>query len=110
MISLTINKQVQSFDGNSEMPLLWYLRDNLGLKGTKFGCGVGLCGICTVLIDGKANHACMVPMRRTTGKDVVTIEGLVEQNHPLLHAWIAQQVPQCGYCQPGQIIAAVDLE
>lgn len=109
MISLTINGQVQSFDGDPEMPLLWYLRDGLGLKGTKFGCGVGLCGICTVLISGKANHACMVPMRRATGKDVLTVEGLVEQNHPLLHAWIAQQVPQCGYCQPGQIIAAVDL-
>ncbi|WP_455212856.1 molybdopterin cofactor-binding domain-containing protein [Kaarinaea lacus] len=109
MISFTINGETQSFDGDLEIPLLWYLRDGLGLKGTKFGCGVGLCGICTVLIDGEANHACMVPVRRVVGKEVVTIEGLVEQNHPVLHAWIAEQVPQCGYCQPGQIMAAVAL-
>jgi isoquinoline 1-oxidoreductase beta subunit len=91
------------------MPLLWYLRDELGLKGTKFGCGVGLCGICTVLIDGKANHACMVSMARLAGCEIETIEGLVAENHVLLHAWIEQQVPQCGYCQPGQIMAAAAL-
>lgn len=109
MIKLTINGKVQVFTGNIEMPLLWYLRDELNLKGTKFGCGVGLCGACTVLIDGDDNHACMVPMRRAANRDVVTIEGLVNNNHPLLHAWIAEQVPQCGYCQPGQVMTAAAL-
>jgi isoquinoline 1-oxidoreductase beta subunit len=109
MINLTINGKVQQFNGDPKTPLLWYLRDSLGLKGTKFGCGVGLCGICTVLMDGEANHACMVPMSRVAGRDVVTIEGLSEQNHPVLHAWINEQVPQCGYCQPGQIMAATAL-
>lgn len=109
MLSLTINGHIRSFSGDPDTPLLWCLRDELGLKGTKFGCGVGVCGICTVLIDGKANHACMVPVKRAAGLDVITIEGLVEQNHPLLHAWIEQQVPQCGYCQPGQIMTAAAL-
>ena len=109
MLKFTINGQVQEFSGDPETPLLWYLRDDLGLKATKFGCGVGLCGICTVLIDGEPNHACMVPVTRVASHEVITLEGLVKQNHPLLHAWIAQQVPQCGYCQPGQIMAAAAL-
>ena len=109
MLNLTINGHIHSFSGDPETPLLWVLRDELGLKGTKFGCGVGVCGICTVLIDGKANHACMVPVRRAADHEVVTIEGMVDQNHPLLHAWIEQQVPQCGYCQSGQIMAAAVL-
>jgi isoquinoline 1-oxidoreductase beta subunit len=109
MLQLTVNGKTEQFSGNPDMPLLWYLRDELGLKGTKFGCGVGLCGICTVLVDGKANHACMVPMARLAGCEIETIEGLAAQNHVLLHAWIEQQVPQCGYCQPGQIMAAAAL-
>jgi isoquinoline 1-oxidoreductase beta subunit len=109
MLELTINGQTQTYIGNPEMPLLWFLRDVLDLKGTKFGCGVGLCGVCTILIDGKANHACMVTMEHAAGRKVETIEGLVAQNHYLLHAWIEHQVPQCGYCQPGQIMAAAGL-
>ena len=92
-----------------QTPLLWALRDALGLKGTKYGCGVGICGICTVLLDGQANHACMVPVREAAEHTITTIEGLAEQGHPLLHAWIAEQVPQCGYCQPGQLLAAAAL-
>jgi len=109
MIKLTINGQQYSFQGDPETPLLWYLRDELGLKGTKFGCGVGICGICTLLIDGEANHACMVPVSKAQDHDITTIEGLVEKNHSLLHTWIRRQVPQCGYCQPGQIMAAAAL-
>lgn len=108
-INLTINGHIRIFEGDPETPLLWLLRDNLGLKGTKFGCGVGVCGICTVLIDGEANHACMVPVAKAADHEVVTIEGLVAQNHRLLHAWIDQQVPQCGYCQPGQLMCAAAL-
>ena len=109
MIKLTINGQQYSFQGDPETPLLWYLRDELGLKGTKFGCGVGICGICTLLIDGEANHACMVPVRKAQDHEITTIEGLVAKNHALLHTWIRRQVPQCGYCQPGQIMAAAAL-
>jgi isoquinoline 1-oxidoreductase beta subunit len=109
MIQLRINGQQYAFEGDPETPLLWYLRDELGLKGTKFGCGVGICGICTLLIDGEANHACMVPVRKAQGHDITTIEGLVAKNHALLHTWIRRQVPQCGYCQPGQIMAAAAL-
>jgi isoquinoline 1-oxidoreductase beta subunit len=100
---------MQQFSGDPDTPLLWFVRDVLGLKGTKFGCGVGLCGICTVLIDGEANHACMVSMEQAANRKIVTIEGLVEQNHVLLYAWIEHQVPQCGYCQPGQIMTAAAL-
>ena len=109
MLTVSINEQIHQFSGDPETPLLWFVRDVLGLKGTKFGCGVGLCGICTVLIDGEAHHACMVSMEKTANRKIVTIEGLVEQNHVLLHAWIEHQVPQCGYCQPGQIMTAAAL-
>ncbi|MGD8572364.1 MAG: molybdopterin-dependent oxidoreductase [Gammaproteobacteria bacterium] len=109
MMNLKINGQEQSFDGDPETPLLWVLRDDLNLTGTKFGCGVGICGICTVLLDGEANHACMVPVKRAAGHDIATIEGLTANNHALIHAWIEQQVPQCGYCQPGQVMAAAGL-
>ena len=109
MIKLTINGQHYSFQGDPDTPLLWFLRDELGLKGTKFGCGVGICGICTLLIDGEANHACMVPLKKADNHEITTIEGLVAKNHSLLHAWIRRQVPQCGYCQPGQIMAAAAL-
>lgn len=91
------------------MPLLWVLRDKLGLKGTKFGCGVGICGICTVLVDGNPTRACDLPLSAVGGKEVLTIEALADAGHPLIDAWIAEQVPQCGYCQPGQIMAAAAL-
>jgi isoquinoline 1-oxidoreductase beta subunit len=109
MIHLTLNDKPKALDVDPSMPLLWALRDVLGLKGTKYGCGVGLCGVCTILIDGQANHACMVPLGKAAGHRVTTVEGLAEQRHPLLAAWVAEQVPQCGYCQPGQIMAAAAL-
>ena len=92
------------------MPLLWFLRDMLRLTGTKFGCGIGACGACTVLLDGKAARSCLLPMQNAAGHQVTTIEGLAgESLHPVQQAWIDEDVPQCGYCQAGQIVAAVDL-
>lgn len=93
------------------MPLLWVLRDELGIKGPKFGCGIGQCGACTVHLDGEAARACVVPISAAAGKRVVTIEGLAQgaRLHPVQQAWIDHQVPQCGYCQGGQILAAVAL-
>lgn len=108
MTSLTVNGKPVTIETDPRKPLLWVLRDALGLKGTKYGCGVGICGICTVLIDGEPQHACMVPLARATGRAVTTIEGLAP-DHPVVRAWIARQVPQCGYCQGGQIMAAVAL-
>jgi isoquinoline 1-oxidoreductase beta subunit len=108
MITLTVNGEDYPLSIDPETPLLWALRDTLGLKGTKYGCGVGLCGICTVLIDGEPNHACMVSVARVAGRPVTTIEGLAE-DHRAKQSWIAEQVPQCGYCQPGQIMAAAAL-
>jgi isoquinoline 1-oxidoreductase alpha subunit len=96
--------------GDPSMPLLWYLRDTLRLTGTKFGCGIGACGACTVLIDGKAARACMTPLQSVTGREVTTIEGLEgAQLHPVQQAWIEHDVAQCGYCQAGQIMSAVAL-
>jgi isoquinoline 1-oxidoreductase alpha subunit len=92
------------------MPLMWYLRDELGLTGTKFGCGTGLCGACTVHVDGKAVRSCVTPMSELSGKSVTTIEGLSpDGNHPVQKAWRAANVPQCGYCQSGQIMNAAAL-
>jgi isoquinoline 1-oxidoreductase alpha subunit len=109
-IALTVNGTSRSFGGNPEMPLLWYLRDELGLFGTKFGCGKGLCGVCTVHIDGEAARSCLTPMKSVAGKNVVTIEGLSAQGvHPLQKAWQECDVPQCGYCQGGQIMQAAAL-
>ena len=100
----------RSFDGDPEMPLLWYLRDQLQLTGAKYGCGIGLCGACTVHVDGAATRSCLLTMSSTAGKDVVTIEGLSAQgDHPVQQAWKALNVPQCGYCQTGQIMQAVAL-
>ncbi|HET7063575.1 MAG TPA: (2Fe-2S)-binding protein [Rudaea sp.] len=98
-------------DGDPDMPLMWYLRDVLRLTGTKFGCGIGACGACTVLIDGKAQRACVTPVKATLGHAVTTIEGLATDAglHPLQRAWIEEDVAQCGYCQAGQIMAAADL-
>ena len=107
MIQLNVNGTVQSFNGDPEMPLLWYLRDILGLTGSKFGCGVGLCGACTVHINGQATRSCITLMRDTATKEVTTIEGLQKDGlHPVQKAWMQINVPQCGYCQVGQMMQA----
>jgi len=110
MITLRVNGQEQSFDGDPTTPLLWYLRDEVGLTGTKFGCGVALCGACTVHLNGQAVRSCIVTLADASGKDVITIEGLhPEGNHAVQRAWRAVNVPQCGYCQVGQIMQAAAL-
>lgn len=109
-LSLQINGKPYFHDGDDAMPLLWYLRDVLRLTGTKYACGIGSCGACTVLVDGKATRACQKPMSELVGKSVTTIEGLQgERLHPVQQAWLEIDVAQCGYCQSGQIMAAVDL-
>lgn len=109
-MQLKINQQAKDFSGDPEMPLMWYLRDQLALTGTKFGCGTGLCGACTVHVDGKAARSCVTPMGDLSGKSVTTIEGLHPTgDHPVQKAWRAHNVPQCGYCQPGQIMNAAGL-
>jgi isoquinoline 1-oxidoreductase alpha subunit len=108
-MKLNVNREVRDYSGDPEMPLMWYLRDELGLTGTKFGCGTGLCGACTVHVGGKAVRSCVVPMNTVKG-DVVTIEGLSpDGNHPVQKSWRTNNVPQCGYCQPGQIMNAAAL-
>ncbi len=110
MISVTVNGKQHSLDVNPATPLLWVLRENIGLTGTKFGCGLGQCGACTVHVDGKAVRSCQVPVSTVSAKTILTIEGLSpDSSHPLQKAWIAEQVPQCGYCQSGQIMAAAGL-
>jgi isoquinoline 1-oxidoreductase alpha subunit len=110
MISFTVNGQQKNFDGDPEMPLLWYLRDIQGLTGTKFGCGQALCGACTVHVGDAAARSCQTAMSDVAGQSVVTIEGLSpDGNHPLQAAWREANVPQCGYCQAGQIMQAADL-
>jgi len=110
MVTLTVNGKPQTFDGDPEMPLLWYLRDVLQMTGTKFGCGMALCGACTVHLDGAAVRACRTPMAAVDGKKITTIEGLdAAGNHPLQVAWRTHGVPQCGYCQAGQIMQAAAL-
>jgi aerobic-type carbon monoxide dehydrogenase small subunit (CoxS/CutS family) len=110
MVNLNVNGTARSFDGDDDMPLLWYLRDELRLTGTRFGCGAGLCGACTVHVDGKAVRACQTQMRTVQNKRIVTIEGLsADGSHPLQRAWTAVNVPQCGYCQTGQIMQAAAL-
>jgi isoquinoline 1-oxidoreductase alpha subunit len=110
MIRLKVNGRERSFDGDPDMPLLWYLRDELDLTGTKFGCGMGLCGACTVHRNGEAVRSCSTPMRDAAGKTITTIEGLSARgDHPLQKAWMAANVPQCGYCQTGQIMQAAAL-
>jgi len=109
-MALTVNGLTRSFSGDPEMPLLWYLRDELHLTGTKYGCGKGVCGACTVHIDGKAARSCVTPMKSVAGKKVVTIEGLsAKGDHQLQKAWAECSVPQCGYCQSGQLMQAADL-
>ena len=110
MIKLKINGRERTFQGDPEMPLLWYLRDELDMTGTKFGCGAGLCGACTVHVNGEAVRSCQTSISDVAGKKITTIEGLsVKGDHPLQKAWIAEQVPQCGYCQSGQIMQAASL-
>ena len=107
---LTVNGTLRSYDGDPNQPLLWYLRDQLALTGTKFGCGISACGACTVHVDGSAAMACVTPMRAVDGKQVTTVEGLSAQgDHPVQKAWANANVPQCGYCQSGQMMAAAAL-
>jgi isoquinoline 1-oxidoreductase alpha subunit len=109
-LRVTVNGREQVLEVDPEMPLLWVLRDVLGLTGTKYGCGQALCGACTVHLDGQVVRSCCTPVRRADGKAVTTIEGLSEHgDHPLQRAWIEQAVPQCGYCQAGQIMTAAAL-
>jgi isoquinoline 1-oxidoreductase alpha subunit len=110
MIRLIVNGKQHELDVTSDTPLLWVLRDTIGLTGTKFGCGIGQCGACTVHLDGQAIRSCSTPVSAAAGKKIVTIEGLsANSSHALQKAWIAEQVPQCGYCQSGQIMAAAAL-
>ena len=110
MIQFTVNGRAVSVDVEPEMPLLWVLRDELGLTGTKYACGIALCGACTVHIDGAPTRTCVLPVSAVAGKKVTTIEGLSKDgSHPVQKAWVQLQVPQCGYCQSGQIMAAAAL-
>jgi isoquinoline 1-oxidoreductase alpha subunit len=110
MASFQVNGTAQHFDGDAKTSLLWYLRDELGLLGTKFGCGMALCGACTIHVDGAAVRSCITPVSAVEGKHITTIEGLnPEGNHPVQQAWRAHNVPQCGYCQSGQIMQAAAL-
>ncbi len=110
MIALTVNGIARQLDADPDMPLLWALRDLLDLTGTKYGCGIAVCGACTVHVDGVATRACVTPLSAVEGKTVVTIEGLDPNGqHPLQRAWVEKQVPQCGYCQSGQIMQAAAL-
>jgi isoquinoline 1-oxidoreductase alpha subunit len=110
MIKLKVNGADRQFDGDPEMPLLWYLRDEIELKGTKFGCGMGLCGACTVHVNGQPMRACSTPVSAVANKTVTTIEGLsLDGSHPVQVAWQELDVPQCGYCQSGQIMSACAL-
>jgi len=109
-MKLTVNKTVHEFDVDDDTPLLWVLRDTLGMTGTKFGCGVAQCGACSVLVDGELQRSCVIPISAVEGRKISTIEGLSTDNsHPVQQAWIAEDVPQCGYCQSGQIMAATAL-
>jgi isoquinoline 1-oxidoreductase subunit alpha len=110
MIKLILNGRDAALDVEDDMPLLWVLRDTLGLTGTKFGCGMALCGVCTVHLEGAAIRSCVTPVRAAAGKKVTTIEGLSpDSSHPVQRAWIELDVPQCGYCQSGQIMSAAAL-
>lgn len=111
MITLRVNGSARQFDGDPNQPLLWYLRDDLRLTGTKFGCGIGACGSCTVHVDGQAVRSCQTPMSAVQGRRILTIEGLAPAGklHPVQQAWASAGVPQCGYCQAGQIMQAVSL-
>ena len=110
MANFTVNRQPIEVDANPNTPLLWVLREHLKFTGTKFGCGVGQCGACTVHVNGTATYSCLTPLSAVEGSEVTTIEGLSpNSDHPLQKAWIAEEVPQCGYCQSGQIMRAANL-
>jgi isoquinoline 1-oxidoreductase alpha subunit len=112
MAAFNINSKRVTFDGDSDTPLLWVIRDHLHLNGTKFGCGMGLCGACTVHIDGRAQRSCVLTVAAADGRSITTIEGLADSDselHPVQQAWLEFDVPQCGYCQAGQIMAIVDF-
>ena len=110
MIRFTVNGEKHELDIEANTPLLWVLRDTLHLRGTKYACGIGLCGACTVHVEGRAARACVTPLSDVSGKAITTIEGLSRDNSdPLQQAWLADEVPQCGYCQPGMIMAAAAL-
>jgi len=110
MITLVVNGKQQRVDAAPDLPLLWAIREDLRLTGTKYGCGMGLCGACTVHLDGQAVRSCVTPIGSVGNKKITTIEGLsADRSHPVQQAWIAEQVPQCGYCQSGQIMQAVAL-
>jgi len=110
MVTLTVNGTTQNIDADADTPLLWVLRDHLALTGTKYGCGMALCGACTVHLDGVAVRSCVLPLKAVEGKRVTTIEGLSkDRSHPAQRAWIESDVPQCGYCQSGQIMSAAAL-
>jgi isoquinoline 1-oxidoreductase alpha subunit len=109
-IQFTLNGKAQSVEVEPQMPLLWVLRDTLGMTGTKFGCGMALCGACTVHVDGRPTRACVTTAQSVAGKKITTIEGLsADRSHPIQQAWIEEDVPQCGYCQSGQIMTAAAL-
>ena len=110
MTTITVNNQVVNVDAESDTPLLWVLRDHLGMTGTKFGCGMALCGACTVHINGAATRSCVLPLSAAAGKSITTIEGLsLDRSHAVQKAWLEIDVPQCGYCQSGQIMSAAAL-
>ncbi|HEY7246923.1 MAG TPA: (2Fe-2S)-binding protein [Xanthobacteraceae bacterium] len=110
MVSFTLNNRRVSVDADATAPLLWIIRDHVGLTGTKYGCGAGLCGACTVHVNGKAARSCQTQLSEVADKNVVTIEGLSpDSSHPLQKAWVTETVPQCGYCQSGQIMKAAEL-
>jgi aerobic-type carbon monoxide dehydrogenase small subunit (CoxS/CutS family) len=110
MMKLTINGKAHQVDVEGDTPLLWVIRDEVGLTGTKFGCGVGACGACTVLLEGEPTRSCVLPVSAAAGRSITTIEGLsADKSHPVQRAWIAESVPQCGYCQSGMILTAAAL-
>lgn len=112
MITFTVNSKTQQFDGDDNTPLLWVLRDAMQLTGTKFGCGIGQCGACTIHVEGQARRACVTPVVSVKGQSITTIEGLAsdaDSLHPVQQAWMELDVPQCGYCQAGQIMATAEL-
>ncbi len=110
MLTLNVNQKTYEVDVEPDTPLLWVLRDTLGLTGTKYSCGIGMCGTCTILLDGKAVRSCVLPVSGAQGSKITTIEGLSEDlSHPVQQAWLEEEVSQCGYCQPGQILTAVAL-